>query len=199
MNEAPETENQVANVASGPHKSRTRKTAIAAAVAVVAVAAIALLLWLLIPRGSGGRPVPAPRNMGTDQTSNQGSNATSTESTVRLAPEQAQRAGIEIEVPNVAVQVGNGMLMDLGRGDDKDWIGKPHDSQIEKGKEIKEQGMGDEPFLEHREADMQAICRPRMINMFGRLDLEAKAEAEITPPVDVRVAPVVVGRRPGGF
>jgi hypothetical protein len=38
-----------------------------------------------------------------------------------------------------------------------------------------------------------------MINMFGRLDLEAKSEAEVTPAVDVRVSPVVVGRRPGGF
>jgi cobalt-zinc-cadmium efflux system membrane fusion protein len=96
MNEAPETENKRANAANGAKNNRTRKTAIVAAVAVVTVAAIALLLWLFIPQGNGGRPVPAPRNMGTAQTSNQG-NATSTESAVRLAPEQAQRSAIKIE------------------------------------------------------------------------------------------------------
>jgi cobalt-zinc-cadmium efflux system membrane fusion protein len=77
--------------------NRRRTIAIVAVVAVVAAAAIALLLWLLIPRGNAGRPVPAPRNIGTDQPSNQGNNAPPGESTLTLAPEQAQRAGIKIE------------------------------------------------------------------------------------------------------
>ncbi len=67
-----------------------------AVVAVVAVAAIVLVLWLFVPRGSGGRPVPAPRSIGPDQTANQAGN-TSGESTLTISPEQIQRAGIKIE------------------------------------------------------------------------------------------------------
>ena len=97
MNEPEETKKQTASAANGHNENRSKKTAVVAVIAVVAVAAIALLLWLFIPRGSGGRPVPAPRNIGPDQTSNQGNNPTSGESTLTLAPEQAQRAGIKIE------------------------------------------------------------------------------------------------------
>ncbi len=75
---------------------RAAKTTIVAVVAVVAVAAIALILWLVIPRGGGGRPVPAPRTVGPDQTTNQASN-TPAEATLTISPEQAQRAGIKIE------------------------------------------------------------------------------------------------------
>jgi len=98
MNEPDEIEKQTVSTAEGYKKNHTKKLAMVAVVAVVAAAAIALLLWLFIPRGSGGRPVPAPRTIGTDQTSNQGNNATSAESTLTLTPEQAQRAGIKIEV-----------------------------------------------------------------------------------------------------
>src|SRR4026208_1000985 len=96
MNE-PDEVKQTSSAANKRRPNRRRPIAIVAVVAVVAVAAIALLLWLLIPRGNAGRPVPAPRNIGTEQTSNQGSNAPSGESTLTLAPEQAQRAGIKIE------------------------------------------------------------------------------------------------------
>jgi RND family efflux transporter MFP subunit len=96
MNEPDETE-QTASADHNRNQNRTRKIATVAAVVVVAVAAIALLLWLLIPRGNAGRPVPAPRNIGTEQTSIPGNNAPSGESTLTLAPEQAQRAGIKIE------------------------------------------------------------------------------------------------------
>jgi hypothetical protein len=71
MNEAPETNNQATSAANGLNQRRTKKTAIVAVVGVIAVAAIALLLWLFIPRGSGGRPVPAPRSVGPDQTATQ--------------------------------------------------------------------------------------------------------------------------------
>jgi len=77
-------------------ESGNAKIAIVAVVAVVAVAAIALLLWLFIPRGSGGRPVPAPRSIGPEQSANQPSN-TSGESTVTITPEQIPRSGIKIE------------------------------------------------------------------------------------------------------
>lgn len=95
MNEPDEIKQTASAATRSPNRSRT--IAMVAVVVVVAAAAIALLLWLFIPRGNAGRPVPAPRNIGTDQTSNQGDNAPSGESTLTLAPEQAQRAGIKIE------------------------------------------------------------------------------------------------------
>jgi len=81
---------------NGSKESRNAKIAIVAVVAVVAVAAIALLLWLFIPRGTGGRPVPAPRSIGAEESANQPSN-TPEESTVTITPEQIQRSGIKIE------------------------------------------------------------------------------------------------------
>lgn len=93
MNEQQETGKQTASAANDRGKTHKRKTGIVAVLAVVLVAAIALLLWLFIPRGGGGQPVPAPRNVGAE---NQATN-TSGESTLTLAPEQAQRAGIKIE------------------------------------------------------------------------------------------------------
>jgi RND family efflux transporter MFP subunit len=96
MKEPDEIEH-TANSANNRRPNRRRPIAIVAVVAVVAAAAIALLLWLLIPRGNAGRPVPAPRNIGPDPTSNQANNPTAGESTLTLAPEQAQRAGIKIE------------------------------------------------------------------------------------------------------
>src|SRR5947209_8593627 len=98
MNESPETKKQTASPATGHNEKRNARTTIVAVVAVVGVAVLLLLLWMFIPRGSGGRPVPAPRNIGPDQPSNQGSNSTSAESTLTVTPEQAQRAGIKIEI-----------------------------------------------------------------------------------------------------
>ena len=95
MNETPEAKQTERNVSAGVER-RTTKTAIVTVVSVVAVAAILLLLWLFIPRGSGGRPVPAPRSIGTDQPATQTSN-TPGDSTLTITPEQVQRAGIKIE------------------------------------------------------------------------------------------------------
>jgi len=96
MNEPQESTKQTALATDDRHKDRTRKTAAVAVVAVVAVAAIAVILWLFVPRGSSGRPVPAPRSIGPDQTANQAGN-TSEESTLTITPEQVQRAGIKTE------------------------------------------------------------------------------------------------------
>src|SRR6266446_5518605 len=96
MNEAPDIKKQTETKVSGRNENRTARTAMVAVVAVVAVAAIVLVLWLFVPRGSGGRPVPAPRSIGPDQTANQAGN-TSGESTLTISPEQIQRAGIKIE------------------------------------------------------------------------------------------------------
>jgi membrane fusion protein, heavy metal efflux system len=95
MNETPDNNKQTGD-ASRSRESRTAKTAIVAIVAVLAVAAIALLLWLFIPRGSDGRPVPAPRSTGPDQTASQAGNPPG-ESTLAITREQIQRAGIKIE------------------------------------------------------------------------------------------------------
>ncbi|MGH9966485.1 MAG: hypothetical protein ACREBG_01450, partial [Pyrinomonadaceae bacterium] len=94
MNEAQEAKKETAHVASGRNANRTAKTAIVAVVAVVAIAAIAVLLWLFIPRGRGGRPVPAPRTIGPDQTASKANN-TSGDSALTITPEQVQRAGIK--------------------------------------------------------------------------------------------------------
>src|SRR6266550_4652129 len=96
MNKAPDIKKQTEIKVSGRNENRTAKAAMVAVVAVVAIAAITLLLWLFIPRGSGGRPVPTPRSIGPDQTPNQASN-TSGDSTLTISPEQIQRAGIKIE------------------------------------------------------------------------------------------------------
>ncbi len=89
-------EKETATVVNGLNANRNKKVAIVAVVAVVAIAVIALLLWLFVPRGGGGRPVPAPRSLGPDQNTNQAGN-TPGESTLTIGPEQAQRAGIKIE------------------------------------------------------------------------------------------------------
>jgi cobalt-zinc-cadmium efflux system membrane fusion protein len=97
MKEATETNKEASSAGNSHSEKRTRKTVIVAVGAVVVVATIAFLLWLFIPRGGGGRPVPAPRNTGPDQTTNQASN-TPGESTLTIDPEQALRAGIKLEI-----------------------------------------------------------------------------------------------------
>src|SRR5882672_5100166 len=97
MSEPLEAKEEAASTPDDHSGKRAAKTTIVAVVAVVAVAAIALILWLVIPRGGGGRPVPAPQTIGPDQTTNQASN-TPGEATLTISPEQAQRAGIKIEM-----------------------------------------------------------------------------------------------------
>ncbi|HJX90948.1 MAG TPA: efflux RND transporter periplasmic adaptor subunit [Pyrinomonadaceae bacterium] len=75
-------------------KTRSAKTGVIVVLAVVAIGVVALLLWLFIPRGSVGRPVPAPRDIGPDQTINQPGSG---ESTLTLTPEQVHSSGIKIE------------------------------------------------------------------------------------------------------
>ncbi len=96
MNEAPDNNENVSSEVSGRNQDRTGKTAIVAVVAVVAIVAIAFVLWLFIPRGGGGRPVPAPRTIGPDQTTNQ-AGSTPGESALTISAEQVQRSGIKIE------------------------------------------------------------------------------------------------------
>ena len=104
MNEAEETKTEKPSAPDAHSKRHTRNVAIVAVIAFVAIAAIAFLLWLFIPRGGGGRPVPAPRSIGPEQ-AGQPSNSAG-DSTLTLGAEQAQRAGIKIET------VGERMLND---------------------------------------------------------------------------------------
>jgi len=96
MNEAPDNNENVSSEVSGRNQDRTAKTAIVVVVSVVAIVAIAFVLWLFIPRGGGGRPVPAPRTIGPDQTVNQ-TGSTPGESALTISAEQIQRSGITIE------------------------------------------------------------------------------------------------------
>jgi RND family efflux transporter MFP subunit len=79
---------------------RANRTAVVAIVAVVALVVLALLLWGRFgPSGGGaGRPVPAPRTVTIEQPRDTGSaGATTTETTLSIAPEVAARAGIKVE------------------------------------------------------------------------------------------------------
>jgi RND family efflux transporter MFP subunit len=90
------TEKRVEETRTIPAR-RANRTAVMAIVALLAITGIALLLRLLWP-GQAGQPVPAPRTITVDQPANQGTATTATtEPTLTLAPEQAQRAGIKVE------------------------------------------------------------------------------------------------------
>ena len=97
MNDIPEAKKPSDRSISRRRETRNARIAIIAVVAIVVASTIALLLWLFIPRGGGGRPVPVPRTIGAEQTSDQ-AGVTSGESTLTVDAEQAQRAGIKIEL-----------------------------------------------------------------------------------------------------
>ena len=85
---------------------RRNRTAIVAVVGVVAITAVAILLWLLLRSGSSGagRPVPTPRNIGTEQPT---STTPTSEATISIDPEAAKRAGIKTEPVGEAMLAGS--------------------------------------------------------------------------------------------
>ena len=96
-------------VARSKRRSRSNRIAILAVVATFAIAATAILLWYLLkPSGRAGRAVPTPRSISSEPTST----PTSAESTVTVAPEVLQRAGIKIEAvgEQVATETGGSAL-----------------------------------------------------------------------------------------
>jgi hypothetical protein len=103
------------------------------------------------------------------------------------------QTGVEVEMPGIAMKVGNGVPMDLGRGDDEDWVSEPQQLLVEEGEEVEEVGMGDEPVLEHGEPDVETISRKGMVDVHGALDLEPEVHKEVAASMDVGVAAVVVG------
>ena len=108
-NKASKSETRVEETLTTEERERRgSKTKVVAITAVVALAALALLLWWLLgARGGGGRPVPAPRTVSTEQPgANVPAQMTTTEPTLTLSPDVAARAGLKIE--QVGEQLGGG-------------------------------------------------------------------------------------------
>jgi membrane fusion protein, heavy metal efflux system len=86
---------EIKNAAVPPAKRRINRTVIVAVAGLVLIIAVAIAGWMLLRSRSGGagRPVPAPRDMPTEQTPT----PKTEESTITIAPEVMQRAGIKIE------------------------------------------------------------------------------------------------------
>lgn len=87
---------------------RPNRTAIVAIVAAVAITAVVILVWVFWRSGSSGagRPVPAPREIGSEQT---GVTAPSSEATISIDPQAATRAGIKTEPVGEAMLAGGAM------------------------------------------------------------------------------------------
>jgi membrane fusion protein, heavy metal efflux system len=92
-NNASETNDARGEMLSGPRRQRGPVMITVAAVAVVLIVCVAA--WLLWPRQTG-KPVPAPRSVSFEETSNQPT-APAGEQKLTLTAEQVQRAGLKIE------------------------------------------------------------------------------------------------------
>src|SRR5215510_9686813 len=86
---------EIKNTDISSSKRRINRTVIVAVGGLVLIIAVAVAGWMLLrSRSDGaGRPVPAPRDMPTEQTSS----PKTEELTITVAPEVVQRAGIKIE------------------------------------------------------------------------------------------------------
>src|SRR4030095_11722592 len=92
-------------VARRKQRPRSNKIAILAVVSISAIAVIAIVVWFLFkPSGGAGRPVPSPRSTSSQQTST----SSSAESSLTVAQEVIERAGIKIE------PVGQEMSIETG-------------------------------------------------------------------------------------
>lgn len=85
---------------------RRNRTAIVAIVGVVAITAVGILVWLMLRSGSSGagRPVPAPRSVGAEQST---ATPATSEPTISIDPDAARRAGIRSEAVSEALLAGN--------------------------------------------------------------------------------------------
>lgn len=92
-NDASETNDARGEMRSGPRRKRGPVMTTVAAVAVVLIVGVAA--WLLWP-GQTGKPVPAPRSVSFEETSNQPT-APAGDQRLTLTPEQVQRVGLKIE------------------------------------------------------------------------------------------------------
>ncbi len=92
------------------------------------------------------------------------------------------------------MKMRNRMLMDLDRGNNKHRAGDPLDPEIEEGEEVPEVGVGYQAILEDREADMEPVCSPGVLNLPGGLNLPASIDIEVTATVHVFITAVVVSR-----
>ena len=101
MSNNPEEKTGTAPVSN--HSPGSSRTKVVVVVAVVAITAIGILFWLLLrssPSGAG-RPVPTPRNIGSEQST---PTPSTSEPTISIDAEAAKRAGIKTE------PVGEAML-----------------------------------------------------------------------------------------
>lgn len=83
---------------------------ITAALSVLLVGAVAAWLYLRSSKSGAGRPVPAPRNVSSEQSAT-GVPAALAEATLTLAPEMVDRAGIKVEA------VGEQLMADSTGGE----------------------------------------------------------------------------------
>ncbi len=113
MNEAPDNTKQTESSLSQSKENRTAKTALVAVVAVLSVAAIALLLWIFFPRGSGGRPVPAPRSVGSDQSAGE---ATGQQTTGVVQPNAYREIPVMSLVGGIVRSVGPELGQNVRKG-----------------------------------------------------------------------------------
>src|SRR5438093_9331779 len=82
---------------SEKRRARSKTTIWIAILAVVAIIGVGFVVWKLKPSGNAGRPVPAPPSTSTEQTNQGNTGGPSSEQTLTISSEEAQRAGIKIE------------------------------------------------------------------------------------------------------
>ncbi len=90
------TAEELAHKLEAPAVRRKYLLIVVVVLAVLIVGAVTAWLFLRSSRSGAGRPVPAPRNISLEQP-DAGTSAALTETTVTLAPEMVDRAGIKIE------------------------------------------------------------------------------------------------------
>jgi len=93
MNEESKDESAAAEANTSGVRRRPRIAIVVIVAAVIIVASLAT--WLLWP-GQTGKPVPAPRSVSFEETSNQPT-ALADDQRLTLTPQQVQRAGLKIE------------------------------------------------------------------------------------------------------
>lgn len=106
MSNNPEQKPGPVKISKRSANRRRNRAAIVAVVVVVAIIVVGILLWLLLRSGSSGagRPVPTPRNIGTEQPA---ATTPTSEATISIDPEAATRAGIKTEPVGEAILAGS--------------------------------------------------------------------------------------------
>jgi cobalt-zinc-cadmium efflux system membrane fusion protein len=100
-----------------PSRGRSATPFIVVSAAILLIAGVALVWFLRSRTSSAGRPVPAPSNTTLNQPGSSESATAAKETTITLAPDVAQRAGLKIEtVGEQIVSDGSGASGALATG-----------------------------------------------------------------------------------